>query len=260
MAENTPTTTEVIEATREDLASILAWLKRNYDEDSGSGFWCNREVIRCALDEPRSLWVIRRNGEAVAFQVGEYSAKILSVRKDYRKCGMATSLVEASITRAKTANVNVLSVECKPETSLEFWKKMGFEKYRDPRQLDALTVRRVFPRTYGLPSNSSPVEVVIGFYPEAALYDRTQYIRPIVEHHVLGVHGLDGWIMLERRVIGLCDDVPPGTDLAIKIEANGVERCFCKAKRDDARDIGVQRDCFGDTFFIDRVKPKEGDG
>jgi GNAT superfamily N-acetyltransferase len=257
MAENTPTSAEVIEATREDLASILAWLKREDDEDSGSGFWCNRPCIRRALDRPRSLWVIRRNGEAVAFQVGEYSAKILSVRKDYRECGMATSLVEASITRAKPANVNVLSVECKPETSLKFWEQMSFKKYSDPRQPDALTVRRVLPRTFGLPSNSSPVEVVIGFYPEAALYDRIQYIA---EHRVAGVHDLDGSIMLERRVIGLCDDVSPGTDLAIKIEANGVERCFCKAKRDDARDVGVQRDCFGDTFFIDRVKPKEGDG
>ncbi len=38
MAENTPSSDEVIEATGEDLANILAWLKREYDEDSGSGF------------------------------------------------------------------------------------------------------------------------------------------------------------------------------------------------------------------------------
>jgi hypothetical protein len=35
---------------------------------------------------------------------------------------------------------------------------------------------------------------------------------------------------------------------------NGVERCFCKAKYNDARDIGVQHDSIGGTFFIDRVR------
>lgn len=197
--------------------------------------------------------MIRRDGEAVAFQVGEYSADILLVRKEYRKCGMATSLVEASIKRAIAANVNVLSVECKPETSLKFWKKVGFKEYSDPRHPDDLMVRRELPRTYVLPSNMPPVEAVIGFYLEEALYDRTQYI-PIVEHRVAGVR-LDGSIMLERRVIGLCD-VPPGQDLAIKIEVNGVERCFCKAKY--AKGVGVQRDCFGHTFFIDCINPNAG--
>jgi GNAT superfamily N-acetyltransferase len=257
MAENKPTNAEVFEATHEDLVTILAWLKHEYDEDSRSGFWCNRPCISRALGERRSLWVIRRNGKAVAFQVGEYSAKILSVRKDYRRCGMATSLVEASIERAKKDDVNALSVQCKPERSIEFWKKMGFEEYSDPRHPDDLMVRRVLPRTYVLASNSSPVKVVIGFYPEAALYNRAEHIPPIAEHRAKGVH-LDGSIILEGRVIGLCDDVSPGQDLAIKIEVNGVEHCFCKAKY--AKDVGVQYDCSGGTFFIDCVKPKKGDG
>jgi GNAT superfamily N-acetyltransferase len=259
MADNTPTSAEVFEATREDLAYILGWLKREYDEDGGSGFWCNRCVISNAFDKPENLWVIRRNGEAVAFQVGEYAADILSVRKDHRNCGMATSLLEASIRRANTANVNVLSLQCAPEASLGFWRQMGFEEYRDPQQPNDLMVRRVLPRTFGLPTNSSPVEVVIGFYPEEAQYNRHQDIPPLVEHRVAGVRDLDRSIMLERRVLGLCDDEPDGRDLAIKIEVNGVERCFCKAKHKDAQDVGVQHDWIGATFYIDRVKPKEGD-
>ena len=148
MADNTPSTAEVFEATREDLVFILAWLRREYDEDDSSGFWCNRGVISNAFDKPKNLWVIRRNGEAVAFQVGQYAADILSVRKDYRNRGMATALLEASIERAKPDNVNVLSLQCAPETSLGFWKRMGFEEYHDPQRPIDLTVRRVLPRTF----------------------------------------------------------------------------------------------------------------
>jgi GNAT superfamily N-acetyltransferase len=253
-------TRRVFKATRKDLACILEWLEREYDEDGGSGFWCNSSVITKALDKPESLWVIRRNGEAVAFQVGKYAAEILSVRKDHRKCGMATSLVEASIRRAKTADVNVLSVQCAPETSLAFWKRMGFTKYSCPRKPNYVMARRVLPRTFGLPSNSSPVKVVIGFYPEKALYSSRRDVPPLVEHCVAGVLDLDGSIMLEQRVFGLCDDEPDNRDLTIKIEVNGVEHCFCKAKHSGARTVGVQHDGIGNTFYVDRVIPLSATG
>jgi hypothetical protein len=108
MADNTPTSAEVFEATHEDLVSILAWLKREYDEDGSSGFWCNRGVISDAFDKPENLWVIRRNGEAVAFQVGEYAADIISVRKDHQKCGMATSLLEGMWDRTMFSTARAL--------------------------------------------------------------------------------------------------------------------------------------------------------
>jgi GNAT superfamily N-acetyltransferase len=258
MADNVPISAEVVGATREDLICILAWLKREYDEDGGSGFWCNRGVISDALGKPGNLWVIRQNGEAVAFQVGEYAADILSVRKEHQKCGLATSLLEASIERAEAANVNVLSVQCAPETSLGFWKRMGFEEYSDPQLPNHLMARRVLPRTFDLPANLPAVEVVIGFYPEAAQYSGGENIRPIIEHRVAGVRDHDGSITLVRRVLGFCDDEPDGRDLTIKIEVNGAKRCFCKAKHQGAQVVGVQQDHIGNAFFIDRVAPEQG--
>jgi GNAT superfamily N-acetyltransferase len=248
---------EVIEATREDLDCILAWLEREYNEDDGVGFWCNRSTITKAFSKPGHFWVIRQNGEAVAFQVGEFAADILSVRKDQRKCGLARRLVEASIGRAEAKNVNVLSVQCAPETSLGFWERMGFEEYRDPHQPDDLTVRHVLARTFKLPPNFPTVEVVVGFYPEASQYDRSNDMKPIGENRVAGSRNQDGSITLARRILGLRDDEPDGRDLVVKVEVDGMELCFCKAKYQSAQDVGVQRDEVGGTFYLDCLSPKK---
>ena len=93
-----------------------------------------------------------------------------------------------------------------------------------------------------------------------------RYIIAIEIHHhwpntvSAGTRNLDGLIMLERRVIGLSDDEPDSRDIVIKITVRDVEYCFCKAKDKDAREIGVQHDWIGRTFYIDRITPKESDG
>src|SRR3546814_8147151 len=55
-------------------------------------------------------------------------------------------------------------------------------------------------------------DIVIGFYPETATYGRGP-VPPIASHRIRGSRLDDGTIMLERRVIGLCDDEPEGKDL-----------------------------------------------
>lgn len=255
MAHNTPTSARVVRAKREDLDCILSWLKREYDEDDGSGFWDNRNVISDELEKPDHLWVVRRKREAVAFHAGEYGAYILSVRKDYRKRGLGTALVIASIERAKRDNVNVLSVQCEPKKSLAFWKRMGFKEYRDSHQSNQLRARFLLTRTFDLPSNLSPVEVKIGFYPEKALYE--QGVRLLHEYPVTGALDRDSSIPLKRRVVGLPSDEPEGRNLVVKIEVNGVRRCFRKAKY--ARDYGVLKSEMDETYYIDRVKPTESD-
>src|SRR3546814_14545232 len=66
-------------------------------------------------------------------------------------------------------------------------------------------------------------------------------VPPIASHRIRGSRLDDGTIMLERRVIGLCDDEPEGKDLAVKIEVDGEVRCFCKAKYEEAEEAGVTR-------------------
>ncbi len=65
----------------------------------------------------------------------------------------------------------------------------------------------------------------------------------------------DGAILLERRVIGLRDDEPARKDLAVRIDVDGVERCFGKAKHDAAVAAGVRRGRDYASFHIHRIEP-----
>lgn len=257
MADTTPTSADVVEAIPEDVTCILAWLKREYDEDDGEGFWCNHNVISGTLDKPGDLWVIRRNREAVAFQVGKYKASILSVRKDNRKAGMGKALVQASIERAMRDDVNALSVQCRPEESFGFWERMGFVRYGNLESCSYVKARRILTRTYDLPATSSPIDVVIGFYPGSAKYGGAENVPPMAEHRTLGVRLDDGSIMLDQRVIGLSRYGTEAGDTVVKIEVDGVGRCFCKCKYADARAVGVQYDEAGGTFFIDCITSED---
>jgi GNAT superfamily N-acetyltransferase len=246
---------DVQKATSEDLATVLGWLEREYAEDDGEGFWCNRSIIASALEDG-DLWVIRRDGEAVAFQVGDYAADIVSVRKEHRRQGLGDALFAASLDRAVEGNVNVLSIKCMPRNSWPFWRRHGFERYGDMSEWGEITARRVLPRPFEIPPELPSADVTISFYPEAATYPRD--VPPVSVHQVRGGRLDGGAIMLERRVIGLCHDEPEGKDLAIKIEVDGVLRCFGKANHDEAEEAGVTRDWKGGAFFIDAVEPRDG--
>ena len=245
---------DVVKATPGDLAAVLTWLEREYAEDS-EGFWCNRGIIERAL-ELGDLWVIRRDDDAVAVQVGDYAPDIVSVRKDCRRQGLGDALFAASLQRAMDDNVNVLSIECSPRSSWTFWQRHGFGRFGDVSEWGKITARRILPRSFDLPAGMPTADVVIGFYPEAATYG-CDPIPPIAAHRVRGSRINDGTVMLERRIIGLCDDEPEGKDLAVKIEVDGEVRCFCKAKYEEAEEAGITRDWKGGAFYIDAVEPAE---
>ena len=245
---------DVVKANPADLATVLGWLEREYAED-GDGFWCNRSIIERSL-EYDDLWVIRQDGEAVAFQVGDYAADIVSVRKDWRRKGLGDTLFAASLERAAADNVNVLSIECAPRSSWTFWQRHGFERYGDMGEWGKVTARRILPRAFDIPPDLPPATVVVGFYPEAATYGRGE-VAPIAVHELRGGRLDDGAIMLERRVIGLIDGEPEGKNLVVKIEVDGEQRCFCKAKYDEAEESGVIHDRKGGAYYIDFVEACE---
>jgi GNAT superfamily N-acetyltransferase len=246
---------EIVKATAADLAAVLGWLEREFEQDS-EGFWCNRRVIDAAL-EHGDLWVIRRDDEPVAVQVGDYAPSIVSVRKDCRRQGLGDAMFAASLQRAIDDNVNVLSIECSPRSSWPFWQRHGFERFGDLSEWGTITARRILPRSFDIPADLPSADVTIGFYPEAATYGRGE-VKAIASHRLCGGRLDDGAILLERRVIGLTDDEPEGKNLVVKIEVDGEDRCFCKAKYEEAEDAGVTHDWRGGAYYIDAIEPADG--
>ena len=241
-------------ATKHDLEEVLSWLKREYREDC-KGFWSNRGIIKHSFENV-NLWVIREDGEAVAFQVGDYATDILCVRKDRQRRGFGTALFKSSLARAMKDNLNVLAGECSPQSSLPFWQKQGFERDHDPSGYGKISVRKVLQREYDVPAGLPKVKVTISFYPEAALYRPN--VSPLEVNHLVGSLDSSGAIKISRRVIGLADDEPENRDLVVKIVVNGVERCFRKAKHPEAEAVGVLYESKDRTFYIDEVAPTTG--
>ena len=238
---------KVIRATEVDLSVILGWLEREYKED-GEGFWCNRSVISQSL-ENGDLWVIRDRGVAVAFQVLDYGTDIVSVRKDLRRHGYGGTLFEFSLAHAFEDNVNILRGKCSPPSSLPFWLKMGFERYGDLSFGAPVNVRRVLHREHEISSDLPKMEVSVSFFPEKVLYATD--VSALKMHELTG-GSIDGRVRLPYRVIGLADDAHPG-DMVVKIAVGVDERCFCKAKYDEAKAAGVNYDRVGHTFYMDEI-------
>lgn len=240
--------TKVERATDKDLATILGWLEKEYHEDEGAGFWCNRHSIKERHDEWDDLFVVRQEGEAVAFQTGRYSPSISSTRKDARRQGHATALFDAGRERAIADNVNLLDIECTPRTSWPFWEKRGFVRYGDMGQWATITARMEIEHHFDLPHNSERKLVHVGYYPEEKKWGED--VEPIRAMTLRSAVLPDGSLQLPCRVVGITDDIPGG-DMVVEITVDGDLICCEKAKYADG--FGVQRDTRGGTFYLDRV-------
>lgn len=250
MAKEHPSKTDVVLATADDLSFILTWLKEEHDANN-EGFWVNRNVISRAFEEG-DLYVVRLNGEAVAYQVGHYSPDITNVRQNLQRRGYGAALFEAGVDRAYGDGVNVLSGQCAPETSLPFWLKHGFEQYEDRYRRGDILVRRLLHRTYDLPDHLPRVRVAVRFYPEGALYGDENAV-PIATYNMKGAVQPDGLIQLNRRALAAASQEPDGQDLVVRVEVDGVTRCFGEAKHPEQVSAGVARGERDGSFYIDLI-------
>lgn len=234
-------------STNQDLTEVLQWLKRQSDEEVGVTFWVNRRVVEASHQAGKLLvYKCPESGEPVAFQLGRLlSPGILEVRHDLRGKGIGEALVRHCLALAQAAGEDILYIQCKPESSIPFWKRMGFTLTGDDEYGPSYGYR-VLPRTLRLPEGGRPASVVIGWYPEAALEDREA--PPQAQQELRGI-AKRGRVWLPNRA--LFPALLAEGDVVVKVTVDGQAWYFNKAKYEDAALLGVRRNTNG--FQLDWV-------
>lgn len=195
---------ELVTAEQKDLDFIASWLQSEDEayhadlaadlltEHSEKGFWCNFGVIRKCFEDGE-LQVVRVDGNAVAFHLGEFiTPGITEVHPEFRGRGIGTAIVQQVLERAQANEACILHVECISENSRRFWSRFGFI----PTQESSNHLYKIL--THSLPTPRQPDRTVtVEFFEEAGWYSKTPYKRVVIPCVVE-----DGKILLSQ----LCHD------------------------------------------------------
>lgn len=117
--------------------------------------WSERSVA-AELENPLSLWLVALLGRTVVGYVGSQSVMEqadmmnIAVNPDYRRRGIAESLIERLVAELKDKQVSSLTLEVRASNApaIALYRKLGFIQvgkrpnyYRNPRE-DALILRK----------------------------------------------------------------------------------------------------------------------
>jgi hypothetical protein len=157
---------------------------------------------------------------------------ILEVKPSHRGQGIGQRLVNYGLDYLLETGDAVATIHCAPESSIPFWKKMGFEFYVEDRAF------KIIPKKLRVPKDSQPVDVRILFYPERKMWDTTT--APLESFSPKAFIDKAGKISLSERVT-ICTRKPEwNRDPVISIYVDGHEQYTDKAKRQQAGQIGVE--------------------
>lgn len=222
---------EISIATIDDVTFIKSWLKREYEKNF-EGFYSNLNLIQEG-QRNGELFVSRKANDAVAFQLGKLNADIVSVREENRREGHASDLFIALLERAKMAGNSFLVVQCVPEESLTFWKKLGFKCWH-PANRSGVWAYYLVEKINNLTHPERIINLKIEFHSDSAIYENSSNL--VQTYLVKGEITARG-IILERRIFGIQEKTMFG--MAIRIKAANRELLFCKAIDLEASSPGV---------------------
>ena len=239
----------------QDIAAVRSWLEAEDAAGIRGNFLCNWGLIERAHRERKLLvYVDGKSGLPVAFQLGRLlQSGILQVKQDFRDRGIGRKMVEYCIRLARRKGESLLSIQCKPSTSIPFWERMGFTLVAgtDPPN----KAIRVLEYAHPLPASGAPLNVVVRFYPEDKKWNEST--PPYQESKVLAKQLSSGVIQLGHRVSFHEDAYPDVRDVVVEVVVDG-ERQFCtKAKYNEVQMRGVERSRNG--WFVDQVRPATSD-
>lgn len=236
-------------STDQDLAAVHVWLIDEGSRGVYDNFLCNWTVVVDAHVRRMLLVCIdEMSGLPVAFQLGGLIRPgILQVREEFRGKGIGKSMVEHCMALATNDCQPLLEIECKPETSIPFWMRMGFQLTK--RKNGRNHAWRVVEKKLILPEQGKSADVVVRFFPESR--DWSNDTPPYVSHLVVGKHDSSGVIHFYKRILFHEMEFLHEGDLFVEIEVDGKRVFHDKAKRDEAEELGLIRCRNG--YYIDQI-------
>ncbi|MBI3259101.1 MAG: GNAT family N-acetyltransferase [Ignavibacteriae bacterium] len=122
--------------TEKHIIEIKKWVYEE-PEKTGVRFHYNWNKIESAFDDNRLVTIIHRK-RAIGFATfcfdDDYTIYIViaDVKHSYRKKGVGKKLIKELLNHFKSKGILVAYLECSPENSEPFWKKIGFIEFPDP--------------------------------------------------------------------------------------------------------------------------------
>lgn len=221
------------------LEAIHVWLKHQERDGVQGTFLCNWRLTATAHEDGGLLvYVHPQTEEPLGYQWGGLvTSGILEIRNDMRGRGIGRALVEHCLALAAEDGNDILSIQCKPRSSIRFWKAMGFQLLGDrPPEEQENHAYRVMPRKHDLPEGDGTAQVTIEWFPQERMHDAS--VPAVSAQSVQGVWFGDELELTERA--SFCLDLVK-KDVVVRVVVDGQEWYCGKAKHDGAENTGVQR-------------------
>jgi GNAT superfamily N-acetyltransferase len=238
-------------STDKDLRIIHAWLVEQDKNDVPGTFLCNWDLTEKKHKKGHLLiYFDEQIKEPIAYQWGDLiNPGILEVRQEFRGRGIGRKLVRHRIVQARKRGQCILVIQCKPPSSIPFWKKMGFALFDSPRGKNYAF--QILKKRHRLPREGNPVMVLVRYFPEDGKYNpkTTAYFEWLPK----AVQTSDGIIHLAERIYIFSEYRADCRDPVVEVEVAGQRLFRDKAKYSEATKIGIQR-C-NNGFYLDKIIP-----
>ena len=238
-----------------DLDAIHKWLIEEDAQGVHGNFLCNwSRIERAHRNGDLLVYLDGGTGLPLAFQLcGLIRPGILQVRFAYRGTGIGRRMVQRCIALATKRDERLLYIECKPSTSIPFWKRMGFTLIESTGEKNCsypiTCAYQIINKLLPLPEQGVSVAVVIRFFPQSRKWEPDE--KPCVVFSPQAKLTPDGTVYLAQRIQFHEKAFPNVREVVVEIGVNGICRFFDKAKYDEARQIGVTRCTNG--YYIDML-------
>ena len=159
-------------STDDDMKKIHQWLEVEYEKNNQTGFLCNWELTQKTHNNGNVLVCVDKSSsnDPIAYMWLDFG--IVNVKEEFAKQGVGRSLVEYALKHLSKLGVICVNIQCRPSTSIPFWKLMGFTFY------DKILAYKIIDKTLKLPDGGSSVHVEIYFYPESKSVSYTHLTLP----------------------------------------------------------------------------------